>query len=91
MRYSEEQVIEVESSMAKCRGGAEGEIGAALTVVGLTSERVAHEAAIRDDMIRLAYRAGASLRQVAEASGLGRKAVAVIARADSAGEPQPDT
>ena len=91
MSYSEDQIMAAESSMAKYRGGAEGEIGAALTVVGLTSERVAHEVAIRDDMIRLAYRAGASLRQVAEASGLGRKAVTAIARADSAGEPQPGT
>lgn len=91
MRYSEEQVIEAESLMAKYRGGADGEIGAALTVVGLTSERASREIAIRDDMIRVAYRVGASLRQVAEASGLGRKAVTAIARADSTGEPQPDT
>ena len=88
MSYSEDQVMAAESLMAKYRGGADGEIGAALTVVGLTSERAAHEIAIRDDMIRLACRVGASLRQVAEASGLGRKAVTAIARADQAGEPQ---
>lgn len=88
MSYSETQVMAAEASMAKYRGGAEGEIGAALVVVGLTSERAAHEVAIRDDMIRVAYRVGASLRQVAEASGLGRKAVTAIARATPDGEPQ---
>lgn len=54
-------------------------------VVGLTSERAAHEVAIRDDMIRVAYRVGASLRQVAEASGLGRKTVTAIARGPGRG------
>lgn len=88
MSYSETRVMAAESAMAKYRGGADGEIGAALAVVGLISERAAHEIAIRDDMIRLACRVGASLRQVAEASGLGRKAVTAIARTDSAGEPQ---
>ncbi len=59
--------------MDKYRGGQRGEIGAALAVVGLSAERVAKEAAIRDDMIRVADRAGASLRQLAEVSGLDRK------------------
>ncbi|MCY4423193.1 MAG: hypothetical protein OXC06_08995 [Acidimicrobiaceae bacterium] len=40
---------------------------------------------IRDDMIRVAHRAGASLRQLAEVSGLGRRAVTAIVNADPAG------
>jgi hypothetical protein len=64
--------------MDKHRAGQEGEVGAALVVVGLSAERVAKEASIRDDMIRVAHRTGASIRQIAEVSGLGRKAVTEI-------------
>jgi hypothetical protein len=53
-------------------------VGAALVVVGLSAERAAREVEIRDNMIRVAHRAGASLRQLAEASGLGRKTVTAI-------------
>ncbi len=62
----------------KYRGAHEGEIGAALAVVGLSAERAAKESRIRDDMIRVAHRAGASIRQLAEVSGLGRKTVTAI-------------
>jgi hypothetical protein len=64
--------------MDKYRGGDTGEIGAALAVVGLSAERAAKEAELRDDMIRVAHRAGASLRQLAEVSGLDRKTVTAI-------------
>jgi hypothetical protein len=47
-------------------------------VVGLSAERTAKESRIRDDMIRVAHRAGASIRQLAEVSGLGRKTVTAI-------------
>src|SRR5438105_15362998 len=40
-----------------------------LVVVGLSAERAATEIQIRDDMIRVAHRAGASLRQLAAARG----------------------
>ena len=60
---------------SKHRSGLDDEVGAALAVVGLSADRVHREAAIRDDMIRVAHRCGASLRQLAEVSGLGRKAV----------------
>jgi hypothetical protein len=53
------------------RDGEVGEAGSALVVVGLSAERVEKEANIRDDMIRVAHRAGASVRQLAEVSGLG--------------------
>ena len=73
--------------MEKYRGGDDGEVGAALVVVGLSAERAAREARIRDDMIRVAHRVGASLRQLAEISGLGRKTVTAIVAVDTdAGE-----
>jgi hypothetical protein len=68
--------------MDKYSGGEMGEVGAALTVVGLSADRAAKEAKIRDDMIRVARRCGASLRQLAEVSGLDRKTVTAIAAED---------
>lgn len=65
------------------RSGEDGEVGAVLAVVGLSAERAGREAAIRDDMIRVAHRAGASLRQLAEVSGLNRKTVTAIVEADA--------
>ena len=47
-------------------------------------QRAAKEAQVRDDMIRVAHRAGASIRQLADVSGLGRKTVTAIAAAHSA-------
>jgi hypothetical protein len=78
MRYTESDVAAATGAMEKYRGGQDGEVGAALMVVGLSTERVAKESAIRDEMIRVAHRAGASIRQLAEVSGLGRKAVTDI-------------
>jgi hypothetical protein len=81
--YSEAQVSAVIAAMDKYRGGDSGEVGAALVVVGLSAERAAKEAQIRDDMIRVAHRTGASLRQLAEVSGLDRKTVTAIVGAAS--------
>jgi hypothetical protein len=78
MTYTDAQVSSAITAMEKYRGGDTGEIGAALAVVGLSSERAAKEAQIRDDIIRVAHRAGASLRQLAEVSGLDRKTVTAI-------------
>jgi hypothetical protein len=78
MSYSDDEVSEAIAALDKYRGGVEGEIGAALAIVGLSSARTAKEARIRDDMIRVAHRSGASIRQLAETSGLGRKTVTVI-------------
>jgi len=86
MSCSEAEVSAATSAMEKHRGGADGDVGAALVVVGLSSERAAKEARIREDMIRVAHRAGASLRQLAEVSGLGRKAVTAIVAADKPSE-----
>jgi hypothetical protein len=78
MSYDESEVHEAMSLMEKYRAGQSGEVGEALVVVGLSSERVAKEATIRDNMIRVAHRSGASIRQLAEVSGLGRKTVTDI-------------
>ena len=78
MSYTEDQVVAATTAMEKYRAGVEGEVGAALVVVGLSAGRAAKEAQIRDDMIRVAHRAGASLRQLADISGLGRKTVTAI-------------
>ena len=78
MSYTGADVHAATTAMDKYRDGDEGEAGSALVVVGLSAERVEKEAAIRDDMIRVAHRAGASIRQLAEVSGLGRKSVTAI-------------
>jgi hypothetical protein len=83
MSYGEAEVSTATTAMAKYRGDNGGEVGSALVVVGLSAERAAREAQIRDDMIRVAHRAGASLRQLAEVSGLGRKAVTAIVAEDA--------
>ena len=78
MSYSDAQVSAAIAAMDKYRGGETGEVGAALVVVGLSAQRAEKEAQIRDDMIRVAHRAGASLRQLAEVSGLDRKTVTSV-------------
>lgn len=82
MSYSQADASSVNAAIGKYRGDLDGEIGAAMAVVGLCAERVLKETAIRDDMVRVAARAGASLRQLAEVSGLGRKAITAIVEAD---------
>ncbi len=83
MNYTETDVSAAMAAMDKFRGSESGEVGASLVVVGLSVERAAKEAQMRDDMIRVAHRAGASIRQLAEVSGLGRKTVTAIVSADS--------
>lgn len=63
MSYTDAQVSSAVAAIDKYRGSETGEVGAALAVVGLCAERATKEAQIRDDMIRVAHRAGASLRQ----------------------------
>lgn len=83
MSYTESEVSAALSAMDKHRSGDDSEVGAALVVVGLSADRAAKEALLRDDMIRVAHRSGASLRQLADVSGLGRKAVTAIVASDS--------
>lgn len=82
MTFSDAQVSAAVAAMDKYSGGDKGEVGAALAVVGLSADRAAKEAQIRDDMIRVARRCGASLRQLAEVSGLDRKTVTAIVAED---------
>ena len=83
MSYGDADVSAAIAALDKYRSGLDYEIGAALAVVGLSAERAQREITIRDDMIRTAHRVGASLRQIAEAAGLGRKTVTAIVEADS--------
>ena len=83
MSYSDAQVSSAIAAIDKYRGGDSGQVGAALAVVGLSAERAAKEVRLRDDMIRVAHRAGASLRQLAEVSGLDRKTVTAIVAKDT--------
>jgi hypothetical protein len=78
MSYTDADVTSAISEIDKYRAGIDGEIGTALAVVGLSAARVAKEERIRDDMIRVAHRTGASIRQLAEVSGLGRKTVTAV-------------
>ena len=83
MNYSEVEVSAATAAMDKYRGGETGEAGAALVVVGLSAARASRESEFRDDMIRIAHRAGVSIRQLADVSGLGRKAVTAIVTSNS--------
>ena len=84
MSYTEAEVSAARNAMNRYRGELDGEIAAALAVVGLSAERAHKEAEMRDDMIRVAHRSGASLRQLAEVSGLGRETVTAIVEAGPA-------
>jgi hypothetical protein len=81
--YSDVEVSTATAAMDKYRGGEGGEAGAALVVVGLSAARAAKESVFRDDMIRVAHRAGVSIRQLADVSGLGRKTVTAIVSSDA--------
>lgn len=84
MSYTHEAVSTAIDSMEKYRAADDGAVGAALVVVGLSAERAAKESMIRDDMIRVAHRSGASIRQLSEVSGLGRKTVTTIVSGEDA-------
>jgi hypothetical protein len=86
MKYTEAQVAAAVAAMDKYRTDEDAEVGAALVVVGLSSDRAAKEERIRDDMIRVAHRAGASIRQLSEVSGLGRKTVTAIVSSVASGQ-----
>jgi hypothetical protein len=83
MTYTDSEVSAALSAMERYRGAESGEAGAALVVVGLSADRAAKEMGILHDMIRVAYRSGVSIRQLAEVSGLSRKAVTAIVSADA--------
>lgn len=53
-------------------------IGAAVAAAALLAERAAQEISDRDRVIRIAKREGATLRALAEATGLSRQTIANI-------------
>ena len=82
MNYNESDVLAATARMDKYRADSDYEVGVALVVLGLSSERASREIAVRDDMIRTAHRSGASLEQIADASRLDREAITTIAETD---------
>jgi len=78
MNYTNADVSSATNAKDKHGGGETGEVGAALVVVGLSWERTAKEVRMRNEMIRVAHRAGAPIRQLADVSGLGRKTVTAV-------------
>jgi hypothetical protein len=56
-------------------------VGAAVAAAALLSERAAQEISDRDRVIRIARREGATLRALAEATGLSRQTIANICAA----------
>ena len=74
MTYGDNEVLAATAEFDKYTRGVEGEIGAALSVVGLSAARTAREARIRDDMIRVAHRAGRRFASWLRSPGLaGRR------------------
>lgn len=59
-------------------------VGAAVAAAALLAERAAQELSDRDRVIRIAKREGASLRALAEATGLSRQTIANICAAGNA-------
>lgn len=55
-------------------------LGAALACVALHADRLNHEQAIRDSLIRIAHQEGASYRQIAQSAQLDQRTVAAIAK-----------
>jgi hypothetical protein len=56
-------------------------VGAAVAAAALLAERAAEEISDRDRVIRIAKREGATLRALAEATGLSRQTIANICAA----------
>lgn len=56
-------------------------VGAAIAAAGLLADRTAQQISDRDRVIRIAKREGATLRALAEATGLSRQTIANICAA----------
>jgi hypothetical protein len=59
-------------------------VGAAVAAAALLADRAAQETSDRDRVIRIAKREGATLRALADATGLSRQTIANICAARSA-------
>jgi len=64
-------------------------VGAAIAAAALLAERAAQEISDRDRVIRIAKREGATLRALAEATGLSRQTIANICAAGSSPAKKP--
>ena len=64
-------------------------VGAAIAAAALLAERAAQEISDRDRVIRIAKREGATLRALAEATGLSRQTIANICSAGNASGSRP--
>ena len=64
-------------------------VGAAVAAAALLAERAAQEASDRDRVIRIAKREGATLRALAEATGLSRQTIANICSSGRAPDKRP--
>jgi len=64
-------------------------VGAAVAAAALLAERAAQEISDRDRVIRIAKREGATLRALAEATGLSRQTIANICAAGSSPAKKP--
>ena len=82
MSYTDADVSAAITAMDKYRSGLDTRSGPRSRWSASAPRRARKEIDIRNDMIRVAHRAGASLRQIAEGSGLGRKTVTAIVEAD---------
>lgn len=76
------------SEMAAVRPSADT-VGAAIAAAALLAQRAAREVSDRDRVIRIARREGASLRALAEATGLSRQTIANISAAGEEPRPAP--
>lgn len=68
------------ADLTAARSG-DGAVGAAVAAAALLAQRAAQEASDRDRVIRIAKREGATLRALAEATGLSRQTIANICAA----------
>ena len=64
-------------------------VGAAVAAAALLAERAARETSDRDRVIRIAKREGATLRALAEATGLSRQTIANICSAGNTSGKRP--
>ena len=77
LRDLEELAGQALTELGERRSSADA-VGAALASASLLAERAADELAARDRVIRIARREGASLRALADATGLSRQTIANI-------------
>lgn len=76
-----DQIADAAVSELSAARPSDDAVGAAVAAAALFAERAAHEISDRDRVIRIAKREGATLRALAEATGLSRQTIANICAA----------